>query len=145
MTHKNLEKEAPRSPHEVLGGFVILARAIDKCRSAIANESGEYHYNCPLDQILFNFKGTDADALKEKVAAGATDDELVSFVNETGKPKTEEEIAAWTTKISAINPYNNEEKKEWFVGECERLGLDPQSTTLFQMLDADDVDYFKNK
>jgi hypothetical protein len=38
--------------------------------------------------------------------------------------------------------YNDEKKGEWFAGECERLGINPAETTLFQMLDADDADYF---
>ncbi len=32
---KDLTKEAPRSPRALLGGFVILARCVDKCRSAL--------------------------------------------------------------------------------------------------------------
>ena len=30
------------------------------------------------------------------------------------------------------------EKKRWFVTECERLGLDPANTTLFDCLEVDD-------
>jgi hypothetical protein len=29
-------------------------------------------------------------------------------------------------------------KKEWFIGECRRLGLSPEKTTLFDMLEEDD-------
>ena len=34
-TGKDLTKEAPRSPKTKLGGFVILARTIDKCRALL--------------------------------------------------------------------------------------------------------------
>ena len=57
MVPKDLTKEAPRSPHTKLGGFVILARAIDKCRATINGVVGEYEFNCPLDRMLFDWKG----------------------------------------------------------------------------------------
>lgn len=31
MQSKDLTKEAPRSPYELINGFAILARTIDKC------------------------------------------------------------------------------------------------------------------
>jgi len=142
MIHKNLTEVAPRSAHELLGGYAILPRTIDKCRAVIASESGEYHFNCPLDKMLFDFKGTDAESFKSKTEAGASDEELLQFINETGEPKTDEEIAAWTKSAIDTVYYNDEKKGEWFTGECERLGINPAETTLFQMLDADDADYF---
>lgn len=32
----------------------------------------------------------------------------------------------------------NPEYKEWLVAECEKLGIDPVKSTLFDCLDADD-------
>ena len=43
-------KEYPRSPRATLGGYVLAARAVDKCRAVLAGCQGEYHSNCPLDQ-----------------------------------------------------------------------------------------------
>jgi hypothetical protein len=34
-----------------LGGFALLPRMLDKCRATIAGKQGEYHYNCPNDQL----------------------------------------------------------------------------------------------
>ena len=53
---KDLAVECPRSPHETLGGFVIAARALDKCRADIAGTIGEYHYDCPLDKVPRRFQ-----------------------------------------------------------------------------------------
>jgi hypothetical protein len=33
-------KEYPRSPRETLGGYVLAARAVDKCRAVLANQEG---------------------------------------------------------------------------------------------------------
>ncbi len=43
----------PRSPREKLGGYVIAARTLDKCRAAIAGTLGDYKFDCPLDNFFF--------------------------------------------------------------------------------------------
>jgi fibro-slime domain-containing protein len=55
----NLTQRPPRSARVRLGGYVILARLLDKCRAELQGASGEYHYNCPLDQRFFKFTGDD--------------------------------------------------------------------------------------
>jgi hypothetical protein len=57
VTGKNLKKEAPRSPRVRVGGYAILGRTIDKGRAMVAGSIGDYHFNCPLDNMLFDFKG----------------------------------------------------------------------------------------
>ena len=140
MEHKDLTKVAPRSAKEILGGYAILARTIDKCRATIAGTNGEYHFNCPLDRMIFDFKGTDAEAFKAKAEAGASDEELAAFIRDTGLPKTDEEVAAWNEEVLKSDYHNHQDagKKAWFDGECERLGLDTETTYLFDYLDVDD-------
>src|ERR1043166_4276317 len=58
---KDLAHEAPRSPRQRLGGYAIMARMIDKGRATIAGNAGEYHFNCPVDQMLFAFKALSLD------------------------------------------------------------------------------------
>ncbi len=124
-TPKNLTKEAPRSPRNRLGHYAVLARMIDKGRADIAGTVGEYHYACPIDQMLFGFKGVTAEEVKKLLASGATDEQVVAWFNTHGTPKTVEEIQAWSTGVEGYRPYDNPEKKDWFVGECTRLGLKP--------------------
>jgi hypothetical protein len=62
---QDLNSAYPRSPHDTLGGFVIAARALDKCRAVLAGTNGEYHFDCPLDNFFFGFSGISADAFKE--------------------------------------------------------------------------------
>ncbi|RYD33992.1 MAG: DUF5069 domain-containing protein [Verrucomicrobiaceae bacterium] len=142
-TAKDLTAEAPRSPRTRLGGYALMARMIDKGRAALAGTVGDYHYACPLDAMLFGFKEVDAEEVKELLGTGATDDEVVAWFNGHGTPKSADEITAWSDSVEAALPYNNPEKKEWFAGECQRLGLDPAVTTLFGYLEADDADSFK--
>lgn len=135
---KDLTKEAPRSPYDHLAGYAILPRTIDKCRAVIANTQGEYHFNCPVDQMLFSFKGIDADEFKSFVSSGHSDDEIAEWFDENGIVKNPEEITEWTTSFKSDFSYSTNDKSEWFKGECARLGLDPESTTLFDMLEEDD-------
>ena len=142
-TAKNLTQEAPRSPRNRLGNYALLARAIDKGRASIAGTAGEYHFACPLDQQLFEFKGVQADEVKKLLASGATDDQAVNWFNTHGTPKTAEEIAGWSNGVEGWRPYETPEKKDWFVGECAKLGLKPETSTLTDYLEADDAVSFK--
>jgi hypothetical protein len=142
-TSKNLTKEAPRSPRNRLGNYALMARMIDKGRADLAGHVGEYHFACPLDQMLFEFKGVKADEVKKLLASGATDDQVVTWFNTHGTPKTNEEIQAWSTGVEGYRPYDNPEKKDWFVGECAKVGLKPEASTLVDFLEADDAVSFK--
>lgn len=144
METKDLIKMAPRSPYETVNGFAILARTIDKCRAVIAGVNGEYHFNCPLDKALFGFKGIDADEFKAVVEAGASDEEIGTWVFEHGTAKTAEEIKSWSDAFRTDFSYTTDpEKSPWFKGECARLNIDPETTTLFDYLEVDDKESFK--
>ena len=73
-------KEYPRSPRETFAGYVLAARAVDKCRAVLAKQQGEYHSNCPLDQRWLKFAEIDYDAFRAFVATGATDAEIATWI-----------------------------------------------------------------
>src|SRR5437667_8549229 len=75
-------KEFPRSPRERLGGYVLAARAVDKCRAVLVGCQGEYHSNCPLDQRWLKFAEINYDAYRSFVATGATDDDDGAWIRE---------------------------------------------------------------
>ncbi len=131
-------KIAPRSPKTRVGGYVILGRTLDKCRALLAGDIGEYHFDCPLDNMLFGWKGVTGDDFKAEVAKGKSDEEMAHWVDSHGTPKTEEEKATWCEQMLAANPYDNPEKREWYVDSVKPLGLDPATTPLFDWLEKDD-------
>lgn len=90
-------KQWPRSPRETLGGYVLAARAVDKCRSVLAGIEGEFHSNCPLDQRWLKFAGIDYDAFRAFVATGATDEEIAAWIGKNGK-RSRREIIVWNNK-----------------------------------------------
>jgi Domain of unknown function (DUF5069) len=95
---KDLTKEYPRSPRETLGGYVLAARCIDKCRAVLNGTAGEYHYACPLDQRWLKFAEINPEELKAFVATGATDDEIASWIPEHAKKRSRAEIVQWNNK-----------------------------------------------
>src|SRR5437667_10716374 len=112
MTTENLEKvkllardlrdgkEFPRSPRATLGGYVLAARAVDKCRAVLVDWQGEYHSNCPLDQRWLNFAEIDYDDFRSVVASGATDEEIAQRIGEHAKQPPRAELVTWKHKAS---------------------------------------------
>jgi hypothetical protein len=141
---KDLSRVAPRSPRERLGGFAVLARTIDKCRATINGTNGEYHFDCPVDNTLFGFKGITGDEFRQIVEEEMTDEEIAEWLKTHGTPRTEDEIEAWSDRVTAASPMDGEDetKKEWFRGVCEPLDLDPETTSLFDYLEEDDAASF---
>ncbi len=122
---------------------MILGRAIDKGRALLWGNLGEYHFDCPLDNVLFSWKGVTGDALKAEIEKGASDEELAQWLDRNGETKSPDEIKAWSEQMIALNPYDNPEKREWFVEQVKPHDLDPAKTTLFEWLDVDDKASFQ--
>jgi hypothetical protein len=135
---KDLTKEAPRSPRVRVGGYAILARTYDKCRALLGGNIGEYHFDCPLDNMLFGFKGVKGDDFKAEVEKGASVEEMARWLDSHGDKKTPEEVKAWSDEVEASNPYNDPEKRDWFVEQLKPHRLNPLTTTLFDWLETDD-------
>jgi hypothetical protein len=138
ITGKDLTKEAPRSPRIRVGGYAILGRAIDKCRALVAGNIGEYHFDCPLDNMLFGFKGVRGEDFKAQIEQGAGDQEMIEWVNQSGEKKTPEEIKRWAEDAEASSLYHHPEKRDFFRKAVAKLGLDPAKTTTFDWLEVDD-------
>src|SRR6266536_3937697 len=112
VTGKDLTKEAPRRPRIRVSGYAILGRTIDKCRALVAGNIGEYHFDCPLDNTLFGFKGVKGDDFKAQIEQGASDQEMVEWLNRNGEKKTPEEIEHWAGEVEASSIYNPPEKEK---------------------------------
>jgi hypothetical protein len=100
---KDLRKEYPRSPHAMLGGYVIAARTLDKCRAFLLGMNGEYNFwPCSLSGQLYSFTGLDPERVKEFVSTGATDEEFGNWLAANSKVKERMEIIRWNNKMQAL-------------------------------------------
>ena len=138
---KDLTKEPPASPSTRVGGYVILARLADKARADfLGGNVGEYHTDCPLDHMLLDWKGVPYEEVKKLIVEGADDGKVAAYLDDHGAKKSSEEIKEWSDGMVKMNPYFNPEKKDWYQGEVEKIGMDPAKTPLFAWLDATDKD-----
>lgn len=127
-----------------MGGYVILARMLDKGRATLASKNGEYHYACPLDQRFLEFAGIDPEALKKEL--GKSDGEVLAWIEQNGKHKRSPlEIAAWSAFMEQRAPADNESRA--FFNEV--VGKDAPKrediATWFDLLDLDDYVSFGGK
>jgi hypothetical protein len=88
----DLSKQAPHSPRKRIDGFAIASRAVDKCRATLAGTPGEYHYDCPLDNLLFSFKGITGEQFKTAVQTAANYEDVGAWLQANGTMKTPGEI-----------------------------------------------------
>jgi hypothetical protein len=145
IVSQDLAKQAPRSPRERLAGFAIASRTVDKCRAGLAGTLGEYHYDCPLDNLLFSFKSITGQQFQTAVQTSTNDDEVGAWLLANGTAKTPAEIQAWSDEMETASLMKNPEKRAYFVKACSELGLNPQMNTTFDWLEADDRESFRRK
>jgi len=95
----DLTKSFPGSPHAMLGGYVLSKRCVDKCRADLAGTIGEYHFDCPLDNIWLGFAGLKGADLKAFVATGADDEAVGKWIEEHATKRPRIEIIKWNNDL----------------------------------------------
>ena len=140
---RDLAKQAPHSPRERLGGFVIALRAVDKCRASLAGTLGEYHYDCALDNLLFRFKGITGEQFKAAVQASTSYEHIAAWLQANGTVKTPAEIKTWSDEMEAGSLMQDPAKRSFFIESCSTLGLNPRMNSTFDWLEADDRSTFR--
>lgn len=146
MFNFDLTQRAPRSPRVRLGGYVILPRVLDKCRALLVGKNGEYNYDCPMDQSFLQFAGIDAMALKQVIATGAGDGEVLTWITANAKNNpTPAQIDAWSSFRERVAP-SDLESREYFQECHQKYGPKREDiSTWFDLLDLDDYVSFGGK
>lgn len=152
MSTKNitvdLTQRPPRSPRVRLGGYVLLARIIDKGRAAVADKLGEYHFaGRGMDRHFFKFVGLDHKALKKELAKGLGDGEILAWIQKNAKNQRQPwEIAAWSDFHSRRGPDSDPETMNYFANEVKKFNpLREDINSWFDLLDLDDYCSFGGK
>ncbi|HEX8373020.1 MAG TPA: DUF5069 domain-containing protein [Chthoniobacterales bacterium] len=139
---KDLTQEPATSPRHRTGDYAILARMTDKARADIVGKIGGYHTDCPLDHMLLDWKGVEYAPVRKALESGASDEDIVIYLDSHGIPKTPEEIKQWSDSMEKATMHGDPQKGAWFDEQCRALGLDPATTSLFDWLEADDKDTY---
>jgi hypothetical protein len=146
MNPTDLTQRPPRSPRARLGGFAILPRMLDKGRATIAATAGEYKYACPLDERFLDFAGIDPEALKEHLAEGKGDGEILAWILETSKTKPDEiAVKAWSQHCEQRVPADIESRQFFNEMQSKIAPKREDIVTWFDMLDLDDYVSFGGK
>ena len=143
----DLTQRPPRGFRVRLGGFVILARMLDKGRATLAKKNGEYNYNSGTDQHLVRFLGFDPEALLKQLATGKGDGEILAWVQENSKsPRSPWEIEAWSAHFEKRGPDSD---SETLLSFAEYLGQHTKTRedikSWFDAIELDDYVSFGGK
>jgi hypothetical protein len=119
---------------------------LDKGRALIAGTQGEYKYACPLDQRFLEFAGIDPEALKQQLADGKADSEILDWINANSKNKPNQaEIVAWSTWQEQRVP-SDPDTRAYFNNLHQKAAAHRSDiSTWFDLLDLDDYVSYGNK
>jgi len=127
----------PRSVRVRIGGYAHLARLLDKARAVLAGKGGDYHYNCPLDQLFFGFTGINHEAMLAEIKSGKTDVQILEWVNAHAK-KLPYDIATWSAWVEMRGP-GGAEGHEWIAATLKGHNSSRDDIRSFaDLLDLDD-------
>ena len=139
MEAKDLSTDFPRSPRETVGGYVVAGRTLDKCRAQINNSIGDYHFDCPLDNVFFDFAEIPAEDFKNYVATGASDDEVGQWIQDNAKKRDKIDIIKWNNKMRGMRiseiPDPLQEFLEGYIPE-----FIPQNKIVYVWFDVYDIE-----
>jgi hypothetical protein len=119
---------------------------LDKGRATLGGKHGDFHYNCPLDQQFLTFAGLDAEQIKQQLATGKGDREILEWITQAAAHKRSVvEIQAWSAYQEQRVPGDLETRK-FFTEYHEKLAPHRSDVwTWFDILDIDDFVSFGGK
>jgi hypothetical protein len=137
-----VSEQLPRSPYDSVGGLVFFPRMLDKIRLHARGDLPEaYHNNLgrEFDGHCLTFLHIEYAALRERVLAGGSDEEILEWCFTNGRRPS-------TGEIDIFNGFM--QKAGWRDPSSERLGpllersglahLDRQCATRFDFIDFDE-------
>jgi hypothetical protein len=127
----------PRSVRVRIGGYAHLARLLDKARAEIHGKNAGYHYDCPVDKLLFAFTGVSAEAMLAEIKSGKSDLEILTWLNANTKRQAFE-VIAWSAWLEQVGP-GSAEGHEWIAGVIKGNNSTRDDIRSFaELLDLDD-------
>jgi hypothetical protein len=142
----DLTKQPPRSARVRLGGYALLPRMLDKGRADLAGKVGEYHYDCPNDKRFLEFAGVSAEPIKQLLAQGKGDQEVLEWIQANAKNKhSAQEIEAWSAAAEKREP-DNPDSRQYYNEILAKVGPNRKDIKSWaDLLDLDDYVSFGGK
>ncbi len=135
-----MRKLFPRSPYERLGGYVHLARLIDKAKLHRKGLLNGYNYKTVgFDKHLLAFLKLDPDAFEEAVGRIDDDQGIVEWVGQNGVKHSAEEIEEWNQAMISRAPDSPVKKARFLHFLKEAGGPDRKDIrTYFDLIEFDE-------
>ena len=132
MNERFNPKTMLRSPREVLAGYSILPRLIDKVRlHARGILPDDYHPNLlsgterTFDGRFLLFTGIDPEELRETILSYPADEAIGQWVQRKARPRSQEEIRTWSEanvySLSALTPERIAMRERFYPGPARLL------------------------
>ena len=132
----DLTKEYPRGPREILGGYVHMARMIDKARAREAGINGPYIYPCPLDKALLTFLEV-AEQDFAYAAKSRSDELILDWLAVHGRPRSRKQIELWNKQLLERGP---DDEAKWAYFKKTRDAIDSSRTDIVTWIDLLDLE-----
>src|SRR5579872_4528092 len=123
----DLTKTYPRSVHEKILGVVQIGRTIDKGKAKAYGNPGEYNYDCPMDQALFEFLGMNGDELLAVIKNAKSDAEIEAYFKRFVGKKSPAEIERWNHEWVTHKPEGH--SLEYFLNLRNEIAPDRTDVT----------------
>ena len=91
-------KQRPISAFLKLGGLLFLPRSLEKIRQharGVLHEDHHEYLGKGFDGRLCHFLGIGYEAMKTRVLAGATDEDIWAWIQKNGRTLTEMDLLIW--------------------------------------------------
>lgn len=135
---KDLMKEYPRSPHETLGGYVIAARMLDKCRALVNGTLGEYRFDCPLDNFFLSFTSISSTSIMRHIESGANDEDVAGWITDHSD-HSEDTIKLWNLKMRQTRVTDLPVQLQLFL-EVYIRNIIPKNRRVYTWFDVYDIE-----
>jgi len=130
----------PRSPYEKLGGYVHLARLIDKARLHRKGLLEGYNYKTVgFDKHLLEFLKIDGNAFEEIANKLESDAAILKWVQKSGAKHSPEAIEQWNQSMVSRHP-DTAAKKARFLHFLKEAGGEGRKDiwTYFDLIEFDE-------
>lgn len=133
----DLTKNYPRSVHEKYLGIVQLGRALDKGKAKAHGNIGEYNFDCPMDDAVFEFLGINGEEFLGVIKNAKSDAEIDAYAKQFVDKKTPAQIEQWNREWVSHGPEG--ESKTYFLNLRSQVAPDRTDvTTWADLLDLDE-------
>jgi Domain of unknown function (DUF5069) len=135
-----MRKLFPRSPYERLGGYVHLARLIDKAKLHRKGLLNGYNYKTVgFDKHLLAFLKLDPDAFEEAADRLDDDQAIVEWIGQNGVKHSAEQIEEWNRAMISRAPDTPVKKARFLHFLKEAGGADRKDIrTYFDLIEFDE-------